>query len=72
MIGANADKLRTLMYLLVETELLVVDGENFSNIPEANHYLVKGHGSYMGAGFESFVRKTFPNGDCTMVDRKPE
>ena len=52
-IGADADKLRPLMYILVETGLLAVDGENFSNSPEANYYLVKGNASYMGAGYEA-------------------
>ncbi len=52
-IGADADKLRPLMYIIVETGLLVVDGVNFSNSPEANYYLVKGNASYMGAGYEA-------------------
>ncbi|MDE0824637.1 MAG: methyltransferase [Dehalococcoidia bacterium] len=52
-IGVDADKLGPLMYILVETGLLAVDGENFSNSPEANYYLVKGNASYMGAGYEA-------------------
>ncbi len=53
-IGVDADKLRPLMYILVETGLLAVDGVNFSNSPEANYYLVKGNASYMGAGYEAY------------------
>ena len=52
-IGADADILKPLMYILVETGLLAVDGENFSNSPEANYYLVKGNASYIGAGYEA-------------------
>ncbi|MCH8989890.1 MAG: methyltransferase domain-containing protein [Chloroflexi bacterium] len=54
-LGVDSDKLRPLMYILVETGLLAVEGERFSNSPEANHYLVKGNSSYMGAGYEAFA-----------------
>lgn len=50
----NSDKLRPLMYILVESGLLTVEGDQFPNSPEANHYLVKGKSSYMGAGYEAF------------------
>ena len=53
-LGLDSDKLRPLMYILVESELLAVEGDQFSNSPEANHYLVKGNSSYMGAGYEAF------------------
>ena len=53
-LGVDSDKLRPLMYILVESGLLAVEGEQFSNSPEANHYLVKGDSSYMGAGYEAF------------------
>ena len=53
-LGVDSDKLRPLMYILVESELLAVEGERFSNSPEANHYLVKGNSSYVGAGYEAF------------------
>ena len=53
-IGVDSDKLRPLIYILVETGLLAVEGERFSNSPEANHYLVKGKSSYMGSGYEGF------------------
>jgi hypothetical protein len=53
-IGVDADKLRPLMYILVETGLLAVDGVNFSNSPEANYYLVKGNASYNGAAYQAF------------------
>jgi len=54
-LGVGSDKLGPLMYILVETGLLAVDGEQFSNSPEASHYLVKGNSSYMGAGYEAFA-----------------
>ncbi|PKB71484.1 MAG: hypothetical protein BZY87_05420 [SAR202 cluster bacterium Io17-Chloro-G6] len=52
-LSVDSDKLRPLMYILDEAGLLTVDGERFSNSPEANHYLVKGNASYMGAGYEA-------------------
>ena len=52
-LGVSSDKLRPLMYILVESGLLSVDGEHFSNSPEADHFLVKGKSSYMGAGYEA-------------------
>ena len=42
------------MYILVESGLLTVEGEIFSNTLEANNYLVKGNSSYLGAGYEAF------------------
>ena len=42
------------MYILVESGLLAVEGEQFSNRPEANRYRVRGISSYMGAGYEAF------------------
>ena len=53
-LGVDSDKLKPLMYILVESGLLAVEGEQFSNSPEANHYLVQGDSSYMGAGYEAF------------------
>lgn len=48
------DKLRPLLYLLVEAGLLTVEGVLFSNTPEADHFLVQGRSSYLGAGYEAF------------------
>ena len=53
-LGVDSDKLRALMYILVESGLLAVEGDQFSNSPEANHFLVKGNSSYIGAGYEAF------------------
>ena len=54
-LGVDSDKLRPLMYILVESGLLTVDGELFSNSLESDHYLVKGNSNYMGAGYEAFA-----------------
>lgn len=54
-LDVDADKLGPLMYILVETGLLAIEGERFANSPEADHYLVKGNSSYMGANFEAFA-----------------
>jgi len=56
-LGVDSDKLRPLMYILVESGLLTVEGDQFSNSPEANHYLVKGNSSYIGAGYEAFAEQ---------------
>ena len=53
-LAIDSDKLSALMYILVESGLLTVEGDQFSNSPEANHYLVKGNSGYMGAGYEAF------------------
>ena len=53
-LDADTDKLGPLMYILVESGRLAVEGEQFSNRPEANRYLVRGISSYMGAGCEAF------------------
>ena len=53
-LGVDSDKLGPLIYILVETGLLAVEGKRFSNSAEANHYLVKGHPGYIGAGYEAY------------------
>jgi 2-hydroxy-4-(methylsulfanyl)butanoate S-methyltransferase len=46
------DKLRPLLYALVEAELLTVDGDRFNNTPEADRYLVRGRPNYIGGAHE--------------------
>ena len=46
------DKLRLLLYALVEAELLTVDDDRFNNTPEADCYLVKGRRNYLGSAHE--------------------
>ena len=48
-IGVGAAKLKPLLYALVTTGLLTVDGDLFSNSPEADEFLVHGKPIYMGA-----------------------
>ncbi len=47
-LGVKTGKLSPLLYALVSAELLTVEGEQFSNTPESDHYLVKGKPAYMG------------------------
>lgn len=47
-IGVGVAKLKPLLYALVATELLTVEGDRFANTDEANHFLVRGSPSYMG------------------------
>ncbi len=49
-LGVNASKLKLLLYALVAVELLTVEGDLFSNTPEANHFLVQGKPDYIGGG----------------------
>ena len=48
LLNVQANKLRPLLYALVVAGLLVVEGDLFSNTPEANHYLVQGRSTYLG------------------------
>ncbi|MCH8282168.1 MAG: methyltransferase [Chloroflexi bacterium] len=47
-IGVGSAKLKPLLYSLVTANLLTVDGEVFSNTPEADHFLVQGRPNYIG------------------------
>ena len=53
-IGVGAAKLTPLLYALVTTGLLTVDGDLFSNSPEADHFLVRGKPPYMGARIQFY------------------
>src|SRR6516162_4756029 len=50
----DAQKLRRLLYALVNAELLTVDGDRFANTPEADAYLVRGRAAYMGSAHELY------------------
>ncbi|HEY4858022.1 MAG TPA: methyltransferase [Xanthobacteraceae bacterium] len=50
----DAQKLRLLLYALVNAELLTVEGERFANTPEADAYLVAGRSGYMGSAHELY------------------
>jgi hypothetical protein len=55
-LGVRADKLQPLLYALVTAGLLMVEGELFSNTPEADQFLVRGKPSYVGIRHETFFR----------------
>ncbi len=48
-------KLRPLAYALVAAGLLDVEGEQFSNTPESNRFLVKGTPTYVGGMHETLA-----------------
>lgn len=48
-IGVGSAKLTPLLYALVTTGLLTVNCDLFSNSPEADHFLVRGKPTFMGA-----------------------
>ena len=50
-LGVGTDKLRALLYILADAELLTVKGDLFSNTAEADRFLVRGKPSYIGAGY---------------------
>lgn len=53
-LGVGPTKLEPLLYSLVDAELLIVEGERFSNTPEAAHFLVRGIPTYQGGRHEQF------------------
>jgi 2-polyprenyl-3-methyl-5-hydroxy-6-metoxy-1,4-benzoquinol methylase len=53
-IGVNPAKLVPLLYALVAADLLTVQGDLFSNTPEADTYLVKGRPTYMAGSRQLF------------------
>ena len=50
----DGQKLRLLLYALVNAELLAVEGDRFANTPEADTYLVRGRPGYMGSAHELY------------------
>jgi len=56
-IGVSPGKLRRVLYALVTAELLTVQGDLFSNTPEADHSLVRGTPAYIGGRHEAFSRQ---------------
>ena len=50
-------KLRPLLYALVVAGLVDVDGQLFSNAPEAEHFLVRGSSGYMGGPISDLPRR---------------
>jgi SAM-dependent methyltransferase len=53
-LGVNPEKLSRLLYALVTTHLLTVEGDRFANTPEAQQFLVKGKPTYLGGRHENF------------------
>lgn len=53
-LNVKVAKLSPLLYALVVSELLTVQGERFANTPEADHFLVKGKPTYIGGRHENF------------------
>ena len=47
-IGAKPDKLRMLLYVLVQSGLLELSGEQFANTPESQLFLARGGSGYVG------------------------
>ena len=47
-LGVRPDKLKPLLYALVAAGLLMVEGDLFSNTPEADQFLVRDRHTYMG------------------------
>ena len=56
-LGVKAEKLSPLLYALVSAALLTVDGDDFANTPEADHYLVQGKPTYMGGRHGIFSQR---------------
>jgi SAM-dependent methyltransferase len=56
-LGVRPDKLSPLLYALVAAGLLTIEGDLFSNAPEANHFLVRGRPAYRGGTHEALSRR---------------
>ena len=53
-LSLRADKLRPLLYALVDAELLTFQDDHFANTPEAEVYLVRGRDMYLGSAHELY------------------
>jgi len=53
-LDVGSTKLEHLLYSLVDSGLLIVEGQRFSNTAEADHYLVRGKATYMGERHHQF------------------
>jgi len=56
-LGVGPAKLKPLLYALVTANLLTVNGDIFSNTPEASHFLVRGRPSYLGQRHETLAQR---------------
>jgi cyclopropane fatty-acyl-phospholipid synthase-like methyltransferase len=56
-LGVDPIRLNALLYALVAAGLLTVDGESFSNTPEANQFLVRGRADYIGMRHHAYRRR---------------
>src|SRR3989442_5349750 len=54
-LGVQPAKLRRLLYALVVSGLLTVDGDRFANTSEANEFLVRGRPAYRGGTHEGIL-----------------
>jgi hypothetical protein len=52
-LGVNQEKLEVLLYALVQTGLLSVTNQEFSNTPEATHFLIRGNADYLGGMYQA-------------------
>lgn len=57
-IGVNTHRLEMLLYQLVATDFLEIDGDRFANTPMAAHYLIQGRDGYFG-GIHEFWTEMF-------------
>ena len=48
------EKLRPLLYALVNAELLRIEDDQFANTPEGDLYLVRGRSTYLGGAHELY------------------
>jgi hypothetical protein len=54
-LSVRADKLRPLLYALVNAELLTVDGDRFATTPESGEFLIRGRPRYCGGRHEALA-----------------
>ncbi len=56
-LNVKTEKLSPLLYALVAAELLTVEGNQFANTPESDHFLVRGKSTYMGGRHGIFSQR---------------
>ncbi len=53
-LNLRTEKLRPLLYALVDAALLEMQGDRFANTPESDLYLVRGRATYLGSAHELY------------------
>jgi len=56
-LGVDPIRVKPLLYALVASGLLRVDGDKFDNTPESSHFLIRGRPEYIGMRHQAYRRR---------------